>query len=98
VLHGAGGYGARDDGYSGGHHDDAHQRWERPARRRHGQRLDRRRVPVGVADAEADARRSGADDDERHSNVGEGLRWTSTPGKGPTTASPWAAPTRRPTG
>ncbi len=29
-------------------------------------------VPVGADDAEADARRSGADD-ERHSNVGEAL-------------------------
>ena len=31
-------------------------------------------MPVGAADAEADARRSGAsDDDERPSNVGEGF-------------------------
>lgn len=29
-------------------------------------------VPVGASDAEADARRSGADD-ERHSNLGEAL-------------------------
>ena len=30
-------------------------------------------MPVGAADAEADARRSGAGDDERPSNVGEGF-------------------------
>ncbi len=30
-------------------------------------------MPVGAADAEADARRSGAGDDERPSNVGEAL-------------------------
>ena len=30
-------------------------------------------MPVGAADAEADARRSGASDDERPSNVGEGF-------------------------
>ncbi len=56
-------------------------------------------VPVGAADAEADARRSGAgDDDERPSNVGEGLLLDVDPGRGPTAASPWAVPTRRRTG
>jgi hypothetical protein len=40
-------------------------------------------VPVGAADAEADARRSGAgDDDERPSNVGEGFSSDVDPGPG----------------
>lgn len=40
-------------------------------------------VPVGAADAEADARRSGAgDDDERPSNVGEGLLLDVDPSRG----------------
>lgn len=40
-------------------------------------------VPVGAADAEADARRSGAsDDDERLSNVGEGFLLDVDPGQG----------------
>ncbi len=40
-------------------------------------------VPVGGADAEADARRSGAgDDDERPSNVGEGFMLDVDPGQG----------------
>ena len=40
-------------------------------------------VPVGAADAEADARRSGAgDDDERPSNVGEGFMLDVDPGRG----------------
>ena len=39
-------------------------------------------VPVGAADAEADARRSGAgDDDERPSNVGEGFSLDVDPGR-----------------
>ncbi len=39
-------------------------------------------MPVGAADAEADARRSGAsDDDERPSNVGEGLLLDVDPGR-----------------
>ena len=39
-------------------------------------------VPVGAADAEADARRSGAgDDDERPSNVGERLLLDAHPGR-----------------
>jgi hypothetical protein len=40
-------------------------------------------VPVGAADAEADARRSGASDaDERPSNVGEGFLLDVDPGRG----------------
>jgi len=40
-------------------------------------------VPVGAADAEADARRSGAsDNDERLSNVGEGFGLDVDPGQG----------------
>ena len=39
-------------------------------------------VPVGAADAEADARRSGAGDDERPSNVGEGFSLDVDPGRG----------------
>jgi hypothetical protein len=40
-------------------------------------------VPVGGADAEADAQRSGAgDNDERHSNVGEGFMLDVDPGRG----------------
>ncbi len=40
-------------------------------------------VPVGAADAEADARRSGAgDDDERPSNVGEAFSLDVDPGRG----------------
>ena len=40
-------------------------------------------VPVGAADAEADARRSGAgDEDERPSNVGEGLLLDVDPSRG----------------
>ena len=40
-------------------------------------------VPVGAADAEADARRSGAsDNDERPSNVGEGFLLDVDPGQG----------------
>jgi hypothetical protein len=40
-------------------------------------------MPVGAADAEADARRSGAgDDDERPSNVGEALSLDVDPGRG----------------
>ncbi|SDN44017.1 hypothetical protein SAMN05660642_04844 [Geodermatophilus siccatus] len=39
-------------------------------------------MPVGAADAEADARRSGAgDQDERPSNVGEGLLLDVDPGQ-----------------
>ena len=38
-------------------------------------------VPVGAADAEADARRSGASDDERPSNVGEGFLLDVDPGQ-----------------
>ena len=39
-------------------------------------------MPVGAADAEADARRSGAgDQDERPSNVGEGLMLDVDPGR-----------------
>ncbi len=39
-------------------------------------------MPVGAADAEADARRSGAgDDDERLSNVGEGFLLDVDPGQ-----------------
>ena len=39
-------------------------------------------MPVGAADAEADARRSGAgDQDERPSNVGEGLMLDVDPGQ-----------------
>ncbi len=39
-------------------------------------------MPVGAADAEADARRSGAgDDEERPSNVGEGLMLDVDPGR-----------------
>ena len=39
-------------------------------------------MPVGAADAEADARRSGAGDDERPSNVGEGFQLDVDPGRG----------------
>ena len=40
-------------------------------------------VPVGAADAEADARGSGAgDNDERPSNVGEGFLLDVDPGRG----------------
>ncbi len=39
-------------------------------------------VPVGAADAEADVRRSGASDDERPSNVGEGFLLDVDPGQG----------------
>ena len=39
-------------------------------------------MPVGAADAEADARRSGAVDDERPSNVGEGFQLDVDPGRG----------------
>jgi hypothetical protein len=39
-------------------------------------------VPVGAADAEADARRSGARDDERPSNVGEGFLLDVDSGQG----------------
>ena len=38
-------------------------------------------MPVGTADAEADARRSGASDDERRSNVGEGFQLDVDPGR-----------------
>ncbi len=38
-------------------------------------------MPVGAADAEADARRSGAGDDERPSNVGEALSPDVDPGR-----------------
>ena len=39
-------------------------------------------MPVGAADAEADARRSGADaNDERPSNVGEGFQLDVDPGR-----------------
>ena len=38
-------------------------------------------MPVGAADAEADARRSGAGDDERPSNVGEGFELDVDPGR-----------------
>ena len=38
-------------------------------------------MPVGAADAEADARRSGAGDDERPSNVGEGFQLDVDPGR-----------------
>ena len=38
-------------------------------------------MPVGAADAEADARRSGAGDDERPSNVGEGFLLDVDPGR-----------------
>ena len=39
-------------------------------------------MPVGAADAEADARRSGASgDDERPSNVGEGFMLDVDPGR-----------------
>ncbi|MEX5721746.1 hypothetical protein [Geodermatophilus maliterrae] len=38
-------------------------------------------VPVGAADAEADARRSGASDDERPSDVGEGFLLDVDPGR-----------------
>jgi hypothetical protein len=38
-------------------------------------------TPVGAADAEADARRSGAGDDERPSNVGEGFSLDVDPGR-----------------
>jgi hypothetical protein len=38
-------------------------------------------MPVGAADAEADARRSGASDDERPSNVGEGFSLDVDPGR-----------------
>ncbi len=39
-------------------------------------------IPVGAADAEADARHSGAgDDDERPSNVGEGFPLDVDPGR-----------------
>jgi hypothetical protein len=44
--------------------------------------------PVGAADAEADARRSGAgDDNEQPSNVGEGFLLDVDPGRAPTAAS-----------
>ena len=39
-------------------------------------------VPVGAADAEADVRRSGASDEERPSNVGEGFLLDVDPGQG----------------
>ena len=39
-------------------------------------------VPVGTADAEADARRSGAGDDERTSNVGRAFMQDVDPGQG----------------
>ena len=38
-------------------------------------------MPVGAADAEADARRSGASDDGRPSNVGEGFSLDVDPGR-----------------
>ena len=38
-------------------------------------------MPVGAADAEANARRSGAGDDERPSNVGEGFSLDVDPGR-----------------
>jgi len=38
-------------------------------------------MPVGAADAETDARRSGAGDDERPSNVGEGFQLDVDPGR-----------------
>jgi hypothetical protein len=38
-------------------------------------------MPVGAADAEADARRSRAGDDERPSNVGEGFQLDVDPGR-----------------
>jgi hypothetical protein len=38
-------------------------------------------MPVGAADAEADARRSGAGDDERPSNVGEAFFSDADPGR-----------------
>ncbi|MGY1762692.1 hypothetical protein ACI79G_19150 [Geodermatophilus sp. SYSU D00779] len=38
-------------------------------------------MPVGAADAEADARHSGAGDDERPSNVGEGFQLDVDPGR-----------------